>query len=40
MYEFSSRMESEDALTLIDIAKCREVWTDLVYELFHNDKDY
>ena len=30
--------ECEDAW--IDIAKCREVWTDLVYELFHNNKDY
>ena len=26
--------------TWIDIAKNREVWTDLVYELFHNAKDY
>ena len=26
--------------TWIDIAKNREVWTDLVYELFHTAKDY
>ena len=31
-------VEGED--TWIDIAKNREVWTDLVYELFHNAKDY
>ena len=31
-------VEGED--TWIDIAKDREVWTDLVYELFHNAKDY
>ena len=31
-------VECED--TWIDIAKSREVWTDLVYELFHNNKDY
>ena len=31
-------VEGED--TWIDIAKNREVWTDVVYELFHNAKDY
>lgn len=31
-------VEGED--TWIDIAKRRELWTDLVYELFHNAKDY
>ena len=31
-------VEGED--TWIDIANNREVWTDLVYELFHNAKDY
>ena len=31
-------VEGED--TWIDIAKSREGRTDLVYELFHNDKDY
>ena len=31
-------VEGED--TWIDIAKNREVWTDVVYELFHNANDY
>ena len=37
---YGSRRHVEGEDTWVDIAKNREVWTDVVYELFHNANDY